>query len=600
VYLQRYEPDPALVPDRRRVGETPLVEYRIPRADHRVEVSKEGFLTAERMASSAWARSESPAEEGRLVSIAVELSTPEETPEGTVPVPGGEYQLASPDAPTGMAEDLQAYFIDRFEVTNQAFQAFVEAGGYGRDEYWTGTPPEARTALVDRTGLPGPRSWVSQQYPENEGRVAVSGVSWYEARAFCRSRGLRLPTVFEWEKAARDGRVARRGVMMPWGFQNASRSVAMRANFNSAGPVDVDADPFGISPYGAYAMAGNVREWLANPMGDGWALTGGSWEGPAYLYTELGAESGDFASPAVGFRCAFSEGPGNQGAGRIETDTRTPSYEPVDEAGFRNLLTYYRYDPRPANPRVTETAESPAWTRERIWIDGPGADSILVYFYAPRSVDPPYQTMVFVPSSGAFFMETVPEALEWAIGPLIQGGRAALGVVMKGMLERDFPPDYTPPPPPSVEFRNLMVLHATELRLGMDYALSRDDVDPDRLAYVGLSWGAGSRLAFSAVDDRFGAVVYLGGGIDERVKPTLPEADNVNFAPYVRAPKLLINGRSDEEHPWLSRGLPLWNLLSEPKELVLVEGAGHVVPLEDRIPAINDFLDRTLGPVGGR
>jgi len=145
-----------------------------------------------------------------------------------------------------------------------------------------------------------------------------------------------------------------------------------------------------------------------------------------------------------------------------------------------------------------------------------------------------------------------------------------------------------------------MVQHATELRLGIDYIETRDDVDADKLAYVGLSFGAGSRLTFSVVDDRYKAVVYIGGGIDERVKPTLPEADNVNFAPYIGVPTILINGLSDEEHPWNTRGLPLWNLMSEPKELVLIEGGGHVVPLEDRIPAINNFLDRTLGPVGGR
>ena len=135
---------------------------------------------------------------------------------------------------------------------------------------------------------------------------------------------------------------------------------------------------------------------------------------------------------------------------------------------------------------------------------------------------------------------------------------------------------------------------------GAPPARGRGDVDPDKWAYLAVSWGAGSRLAFSAVDDRYKAVVYIGGGIDERVKPTLPEADNVNFAPYVQAPKLLLNGRNDEEHPWLSRALPLWNLLSEPKELELIDGGGHVVPLENRIPAINGFLDRVLSPVGGR
>ena len=84
------------------------------------------------------------------------------------------------------------------------------------------------------------------------------------------------------------------------------------------------------------------------------------------------------------------------------------------------------------------------------------------------------------------------------------------------------------------------------------------------------------------------------------MKPTLPEADNVNFAPYIDGPKILINGTNDDEHPWASRGLPLWNLLSEPKELVLIEGAGHVAPLESRVPAVNRFLDRTLGPVRQR
>jgi pimeloyl-ACP methyl ester carboxylesterase len=81
------------------------------------------------------------------------------------------------------------------------------------------------------------------------------------------------------------------------------------------------------------------------------------------------------------------------------------------------------------------------------------------------------------------------------------------------------------------------------------------------------------------------------------VLPTLPEAANYNFAPYIKPPKLMINGRHDEEHPWNTRALPLWNLLREPKELVLLDGAGHIPPAEMRVQPINAFLDRTLGPV---
>jgi dienelactone hydrolase len=142
-----------------------------------------------------------------------------------------------------------------------------------------------------------------------------------------------------------------------------------------------------------------------------------------------------------------------------------------------------------------------------------------------------------------------------------------------------------------------MVMHATEMRRAIDYLATRDEMDMSKLSYIGLSWGAGSRLPFVAVEDRFRAVVLMGAGIDERLQPTLPEASNINFAPHIRAPKLVLNGRDDEEHAWLTRGLPLWNLLREPKQLVLVPGAGHTVPLEARVPAINRFLDRTLGPV---
>lgn len=142
-----------------------------------------------------------------------------------------------------------------------------------------------------------------------------------------------------------------------------------------------------------------------------------------------------------------------------------------------------------------------------------------------------------------------------------------------------------------------MVLHATELRHGLDYLETRTDIDTARLAYVGLSWGAGSRLVFAGVDERFRSVILIGGGIDERVHPTLPEASNINFAPYIEAPKLLLNGRQDEEHPYETRALPLWNLLREPKQLVMVDSAGHVPPPEARVPAINEWLDATLGPV---
>lgn len=598
------------------LGRTPIREFRIPRTDHLLRIEREGWAPVERLASSALIRTDAAYDATGGIVLEVELVPAEEAPEGMVAVPGGAYELVTPDLPVGLSAPLDDYFIDRFEVTNEAFREFVAGGGYATRGLWpsplvsggdTLAFEEAMEVLVDRTGLRGPRGWTGQDPPEGRGRHPVTGVTWYEASAYCAFREKRLATVFQWEKAARDGRIAHvGGTIMPWGLMTPGSSARERANFGGAGTVPVERHPFGISPYGAYAMAGNAKEWTANPAGDGGrVITGGSWEDPHYLFSEIGVFEPAHASSSLGFRCARVRADDarrrrDQGSFALEMDQRTPEYEPVDEATFRSLLSHYRYDPRPLEPEILETVETEDWIREKVSYTGPEGGRVLAYLWLPKSTPAPHQTLVHVPGAEVFFAYPVSEHVEHFMVPHIRAGRALFSVVMKGMVERSFGPGWEPPEPSSVRFRDLMVRHATELRLGLDYLESRDDIDTGALAYTAISFGAGSRLLFAAVDDRFDAVVFIGGGIDERIKPTLPAADNVNFAPYIDAPKLLVNGRHDEEHPWLTRALPLWNLLREPKELVLVEGAGHVPPPEERVPAIEDFLDRTLGPAAER
>jgi hypothetical protein len=510
-----------------------------------------------------------------------------------VAVPGGLYRLAGPKMPLAQQTTLDDYFIDRYEVSNADYRRFVASGAYAR---------AGLGRFVDRTGMAGPRSWSGQEFPTGRDRYPVTDVSWREAAAYCAAQGKRLPTVFEWEKAARNGQAATGdGMMMPWGYTRPGDAVSVRANFGSSAPAPVDAYPFGISAFGAQNMAGNVKEWTANPLQIGYGVTGGSFEDPIYLYTAYGDLAATASSPSLGFRCARTrhQTPGrDQGAFRIPIESRTPHYVAVSAAEFRALLGHYRYDARPLDVQVVDSVVTPDWTRTKLRYVALEGDTALAYFYLPRNVAAPYQTLVYLSSSAAFAqVRTVPEEVEWMIAPHIRGGRAVLAIVFKGMAERAWDASYEPPAPASVRFRDLMVLHATELRRGVDYLASRPDIDMRRLTYFAVSWGGGSRLTLAGVDDRFAAVVFVGGGIDERVQPTLPEASSINFAPYIRPPKLLLNGRDDEEHPWLTRGLPLWNLLREPKELVLIPGVGHVPPIEARVPAVNRFLDRVLGPV---
>jgi formylglycine-generating enzyme required for sulfatase activity len=592
------------------IGRTPIRGVAMARGDYLMRIAADGHEAVERIASSARGRSINTERAGAEVQLDVRLLPAGRVPAGMVHVPAGLYRVASRDLQF-LSAALDDFFIDRVEVTNGAFAEFVDAGGYTRAEYWqelaaaAGVDVQAvRRRFTDRTGMPGPRAWSGQQPARGMESHPVTGVSWYEAAAYCRFRRARLPTLFEWEKAARDGNVAQsQGIELPWGYVGARDPATDRANFAGSGTVPVGSYPWGLSAYGALDMAGNAKEWLRNRSESGRAVTGGSWGDPIYVFSQVGSIDPASASSSIGFRCAraaYAERDNDADDRPLRLAVETPTYRPVDDATFRMLLSHYEYDPRALDPVVEQRSEMPAWTVERITYNGPADERVIAYLFLPRTARAPYQTMVLVPSTAAFFGNNVAALAEEELGPLVRAGRALFTVVMKGMTEREYAPDYEWPRPNSVAFRDQMVTHATELRLGLDYLATRNDIDMGALAYVGSSWGAGSRLLFAATDDRFRATVLIGAGIDERVHPTLPEASNINFAPRIRGPKLVVNGREDEEHPWLTRALPLWNLLAEPKELKLFDRVGHWPPAELRIPAVREFLDRHLSATATR
>lgn len=588
------------------LGTTPIRELRLPRADHLLRIERDGYAAIERLASSAQQRGElrlMVSQPVPGVAFRPRLRPAAAFPDDMVSVPGGRYTLVSPSLqnPTALLDD---YLLDRHEVSNADFAGFIDEGGYRDDRYWVGAPAAAR-AGVDRTGLPGPREWSGQRFPAGSGTHPVTGVTWYEAAAYCRSRERRLPTLFEWEKAARDGRrLIIGGVFMPWGPVGPGGTTERRANFGGTGTRPVTDHPFGISPYGAYGMAGNAKEWLASGTPTARAVTGGSWEDPIYMFSQVGALDPMSASPALGFRCARHAVPhpsaSEQGAGALAFATETPVYDAADDRMFAAFLSHYRYEPRPPDAEVQERVTGAGWVRERIGFNSPDGTRLTGWLYLPTAARPPFQTLAYVPGADVYGGVPILSSVEWIMGPVIRSGRALFTVALEGTTGRPYPADYQSPDSWSVRFRDALVRDAIELRAGIDYLATRGDIDMDALVYAAVSRGAGSRLPFAAVDPRYRAAVLIGGGIDERVRPTLPEVDNVNFAPRVATPVLLLNGREDEEHPWTTRGLPLWNLLPDPKELVLIEGAGHVPPEETRVRATLEFLDRVIGPVYSR
>jgi iron(II)-dependent oxidoreductase len=231
--------------------------------------------------------------------------------EGDAEVPGGRYRIgARPTDPFVFDNEkwehdveLRPYRIARAAVTNAAFAAFVDDGGYADRRWWS----QEGWRWREGAGADAPvywrraeTGWESRRFDRWEPLAPhqpVVHVNLFEAQAYCASVGRRLPSEAEWEIAASGGTHRR----YPWGDEPPA---AERANLDGwyGGPVDVAACAAGESPLGVRNLIGNAWEWTATPFGpypgfspdayreysqpwfgDHYVLRGGAWSTSASM-----------------------------------------------------------------------------------------------------------------------------------------------------------------------------------------------------------------------------------------------------------------------------------------------------------------------------
>ncbi|OHB70406.1 MAG: hypothetical protein A2V70_16700 [Planctomycetes bacterium RBG_13_63_9] len=259
----------------------------------------------------------------------------------TALVPDGEVVLGKIDdalddgkldneeivATRGRIVQVERFFLDRYPVTNQEYYEFVAGGGYEQMPLWDKPIWPAVLDLVDRSGMPGPRGWRNGCFAAGEEKLPVVGVSWYEASAYARWVGKRLPSDAEWVKAgswpvtlSATSRLQRK---YPWG-ESMDRT---RANLWDSGPervVPVDQFAEGMSVGGVYQLIGNVWEWtsgsfrggnhsideltLPTPMKN---IRGGAFD--TYFDNQATCQFASGENPLrrrhnIGFRCAVGVG----------------------------------------------------------------------------------------------------------------------------------------------------------------------------------------------------------------------------------------------------------------------------------------------------
>jgi len=174
------------------------------------------------------------------------------------------------ETPQGRVVYLEPVLLDRHPITNAQYQRFVDGGGYEEMSIWDEDIWGAMLDFVDETGYPGPRYWRNGKHARDKAEHPVTGVSWYEAVAYARWSGKRLPTDAEWTKAGcwpvamSPGNWQQR--RYPWGESlEADRANLWDAGIGDTVPIDKFED--GLSVGGLQQMIGNVWEWTSTAYG---------------------------------------------------------------------------------------------------------------------------------------------------------------------------------------------------------------------------------------------------------------------------------------------------------------------------------------------
>ena len=479
------------------------------------------------------------------------------------------------------------FWISKTEVSNTEYQEFVNEDGYGNPAYWDlpatidGTElsfAQAAKTFTGKFGKPGPANWSYGRFPTEQGELPVTGISWFEARAYARYRKMQLPNVYQWLVAAR---LSHTGIL-----PDISNSNLKSASLRKA------TDTRDMNFHGIRNMAGNVKEWATNPQGEGidrLSILGGAYYDNTYNFNDYYSASPLDRSIGNGIRLVRA----------VDQDTPDSldekpiihikrdilSEEDVSDEVFEVYRAQFDYPPYPIDAKV-ELVEGNGseYLVERFEMAPPydNDEPLHGYLIYLKEGELKRKPVINFPGAGAsLYSDSDANIVQRHIKHndyLLREGYAIVNPVYFSTYNRrktlrtwwanetDL-------------YKDSIIKIGKDFRRTIDYLETRDDMDVRNLTYMGRSWGSLMSNTLLAVDKRVRSAFVIVGGL--QLPRAKREIDPALFIRRVRTPILHITGKLDGIFEYESSQIPMQKLLGTPKKdqkMIVLEDVGHGIP----------------------
>lgn len=495
----------------------------------------------------------------------------------------------------GSENVIPAFGVSKTEVSNRQYKKFLEDGGYENPDYWDfpikikGENYYFKNSIklfTDKFGKFGPKNWTYGEYPEGEGNYPVRGISWFEARAYAKYKGLSLPNIFQWLDAAKLS-----------GFTAKIPDIS-GSNYNSGTlkEVNFQINNTEILPN----IAGNVREWVTNSHGlDRKGILGGSYETKEYTFNSFYSLSPFNRSIQNGLRLVKNLSNKNSLnenliIKHIERDFKLEKN--VSDEVFEVYKSQFDYPKTPLDVKEN-FIELPnkKYLIEKFEMATPYKSDEKLYGYIISSKKTEKtKPIIEFPSAGAIFNNELiinDQTIKEYKHLLDEGYSVIIPVYYNTWGREKTIKDWWPNE--TEEYKNTIIKIGKDFKKVIDYLETKKNLDISKLSYMGYSWGSVTSNILLAIDKRITSAAIFVGGL--MLQKSRKEIESHLYVRRIKIPILHIVGKLDGIFEFEDSFLPWDELIGTNKEdklTIILDKVGHGLPKDIMIKNHIKFLKK--------